>query len=220
MTTNPPQDLGTELEDIKRRLKALETAPRAAFTSIKEGTLEIRDDADNLLVELGKIDTVYGIRISSDTGQEILNINNVQGHDFPRMPVVLVPSPDGGGFFTTSKAAVVTTSTSWKELYRGDFSSVGTTIRYDMIVQALTAGATLDWRIMIAEVGGTLTQAASGTGTSTASQVASTFSIPAACLISGTDPRGRSMSIRVEAQRATGSGEVFAAPTSPFLNYN
>lgn len=59
-----PENLGTILKEIERRLSNLETAPRGPHTSVKNGRMRFLDDNDNQVVVLDG----EGLKVYDDSG--------------------------------------------------------------------------------------------------------------------------------------------------------
>src|SRR5438270_14100438 len=67
-----PTTLGSTLDEIDRRLRALETAPSLNNSSIKDGALKILDAASARRAQLGKQpDGSYGIGVFDADGNTI-----------------------------------------------------------------------------------------------------------------------------------------------------
>ena len=64
------------LRDFERRLRNLETAPRAVATSVSAGAFSINDADGNELVRLGLLDDGgnYGIQITNDVGGRVFRV--------------------------------------------------------------------------------------------------------------------------------------------------
>lgn len=222
--------------DIDRRLRALETAPVADHMSVRNGRLVVLDGANNnsnaAVFGSDPTGSTAGIGIwigTYDAGatppapRALMQVDSVNGWAKPGWPLIMLPSPFGGGFYAgnpTNTPVVFTNSGTMTELYRCDFDSVGANISYDIVVQNLAT--TMDWQLQIAEnTGGTLQTIASVTGFAGGSaQVNGTVAIPTSCLApaSGTNPRGRFLTMRLSARVATGAGNVTAAPTTQWRN--
>lgn len=66
---NLPQDIGSLLADIDRRLRALEVAPRMPFSSVTGGAFVVRDDFGVIRARFGKLsDGTYGIEVDNAAG--------------------------------------------------------------------------------------------------------------------------------------------------------
>ncbi|MGI5233792.1 hypothetical protein [Actinoallomurus sp. CA-142502] len=93
MTQNMPRDertLARELADIKRRLRALETAPRAAKTSFSSGQLVVGDPASPSRIEIS-------------AGESHIRFNNAEGP-----PTTLAAHGTGGAILdSTSDAGTI-----------------------------------------------------------------------------------------------------------------
>lgn len=137
----------------------------------------------------------------------------------------IVSTPTGIPFYPNGGASIGngstmrpgTTSGSYTELWRGDFYATGVNITYDITIYP--NGSTMDWRLMVYEQGGgTPTSAAGETGQTTNAQKAATVAIPTGGLLSGTDPKGRSMTARLEARRTAGATSVDIAMNAAAVN--
>lgn len=137
----------------------------------------------------------------------------------------IVAAPTGIPFFPNGGASVGngstmrpgTTSGSYTELWRGDFYATGVNITYDISIYP--NGSTMDWRLMVYENGGgTPTSAAGETGQTSNAQKSGTVAIPTGGLISGTDPKGKNMTARLEARRTAGSTSVDIAINATAVN--
>lgn len=70
--------LKRELDDVKRRLRVLESTNRLTSASIKEGSLEVRDEDDLRRVTLGDLDddgAHYGVRVLDANGATRLQLD-------------------------------------------------------------------------------------------------------------------------------------------------
>lgn len=63
-----PPDLADVLQDIDRRLRALERSPQAPRTSIAGGRLRVLTDDGDPVVELGQLDSGHGILVYNPDG--------------------------------------------------------------------------------------------------------------------------------------------------------
>lgn len=133
-------------------------------------------------------------------------------------PTTAVPIlPNGGATASSGAFRPGTTSSSYFELWRGDFYSVGATLAYDVTVAPNVA--TMSWRILVGEVGVTGAVLLEETGITVAGQRGGTLDLSLAALVSGTDPLGRFMSMRIEAKRTAGSGTVdIAVNAAPLIS--
>jgi hypothetical protein len=233
MAVIPRQDTFKSMyDDLERRIKALESAPVADRMSTQGGRFVVTDAAHS-----GSNAAVFGsdptgasagigVWVGSwDAGatpaavRTVLQVDSVNGWAKPGWPINMLPSPFGGGFYVASALATVyTASGTMTELYRCDFDGVGANISYDLVYSC--SATTMDWQLQIEQLGGSLQTIASGTGVSGASQVVNTVAIPSSCFVpsTGTNPRGRSYSMRLSARVASGAGNVTAAPTCAWRN--
>jgi hypothetical protein len=175
-----------------------------AKSYLREGTIIVQDENGNDLVLLGRLDDgSYGIELRNSNGAVVFRITS-EGQTFPYAYMAWTSVASSYGF----------TSAAYTEIFRCDFSSIGPTVYYD--VQADPSGGTMDFRIRVTEAGGTYVDAleiidASG-------QYAGNFGIPPESLVSGTDPQGRQMSVRIEGRRTSGAGTPTLRLNAPLSN--
>lgn len=116
--TSLPANLLAEFEDMKRRLHALETAPRATETSIDEGSFEVLDEAGNTVTVQGAIGDAYGIYVRHpDTGIYLFYADTEMGLAAPYPPLQVV---DPNEFIAVTSGAFVTTWVAKTEQLRAD----------------------------------------------------------------------------------------------------
>ena len=174
-----------------------------AISTLREKTIVIQDAAGNDLVLLGRLDAdVYGIEIKNRNGQTVFKVTD-QGQTFP---YAYIP-------WSSVAAEYEFTSASYTEIFRNDFSSMGPVVQYDVQANAVSP---MDFRIKITEAGGTYVDVVEQISAS--GQYAGEFTIPGACLISGTDPQGRQMSVRIEGRRTSGAGTPTLRLNAPLYN--
>lgn len=243
---NQTPELGLIFKEIERRLRAIETAPMLALASMQRGVIIIYNDAGIDVFQVGRnpISGAYQIISFDAAGRSITSIGDLSGAGnygfrlkdatsesrdvlrfdstgwaLPFWPITMMPSPFGGGTYQAGVASICTSSGTFTELYRADADTVGASLSWQ-IVRSLGAATTLDWRIRCAETpSGVMTTVVSGTGVGTGSD-SGTTTIPSASFNAGTgtDPRGRHMSFRLEVRVASGAGNVYAAPASTWSN--
>ena len=75
-----PDTLGSQYADIERRLRALETAPSLAASSVKEGAFSVLDNAGATRVRMGKdpVTGAYGVEIYDASSNLILDAVGLQ----------------------------------------------------------------------------------------------------------------------------------------------
>ncbi len=229
--------LATHLANLERRLAALETAPRAASTAIRGGSLRSRDATGAAVAELGRRNSdglvglfvygnagadavivgqitgsLYGISVLADTGQAMLTVDDAGGMSVPVWPISWLGSPWVG---TDGNGRKTTTSATWSDLWRS-YGCFGFGDQFGFnFTCSIPVGTTVDMRITATEVGGSNTEVIwSQTGaTSTTTQVIDVVTITAAATASGTDSvLGRYFNIAFQAQRTAGAGTPAFAP--------
>lgn len=72
MRTNQPEDLGTRIKALERRIADLERGRTLAGAVLSQGNLEVRDDNGTTILRVGRFDyggqTVYGMLLSRTDG--------------------------------------------------------------------------------------------------------------------------------------------------------
>lgn len=168
----------------------------------KKIVVQNADGAD--VVTLGRLDDgVYGFEIKNAAGQTIFKVTDA-GQVFP---YAYAP-------WTSPSATYSFTSASYTEVFRCDFSSMGPMVEYD--IQVDNAGGQADVEITVAEFGAAAVTVAELLNAS--GQCPGSFAIPAAALVSGTDPQGRQISVRILARRASGAGTPTLRLNAPIYN--
>lgn len=203
-----PETVTSILRDFERRLRNLETAPRAVATSVSAGAFSINDADGNELVRLGLLDDGgnYGIQVTNDQGGRVFRVTQ-NGMREPSWPLAITPAPTAPvGNGSTMRAG--TTSATYTELWRADFYCTGYGISFDFY--EFPNGGNMDWRAMVYEVGGgSPAELFTRTGVTANAQYAAGLSIPTDGLaIPGSDPIGKSLTMRIEARRNSGSNSV------------
>jgi hypothetical protein len=214
-------DFASTLADHERRLKVQESTSRLISSSIRDGSLTLQDANGVGIVVLGKQPNgTHGISVLDANGQTLFRITSEEGQVAPRGTVPI--SWSLGSFLagsTTQSFRPGTSNAAFTELWRGDFWSVGSKVDYDLTAYA--NGGNMTWQIKCYEVsGGTPTVVVGPTTETTNAQRSGTFTIPAACLASGTDPAGRFMTVRVEAKLNSGAITADMTPNTPFTSHN
>jgi hypothetical protein len=209
---NGPANMAQQLRDLERRIGALEGAPL-----IGSNLTTVDPTSGTNPVIVGKLpDDTYGILIVNENGR-VVQQSGTAGFVAPQQAIPMFPN---GGASVSTSFRPGTTSGSFTELWRGDFWSTAPDVSYDLVV--FPNAGNMDWRIRVYEYGtpanGTPTVAASGAGETANIERSGSFTIPSACLVSGTDPVGRRMTIRVEAKRNSGSAQVDVAVAGPPIN--
>lgn len=206
-----PARFADELATLKQRISSLEARSGRGMQPV------IYDPATGQeLVRLGLLsDGSYGLLLHNAAGRTVLRVSN-DGTFLPQIPIPMLPNP-GASVGNGSTMRPGTTSGTFTELWRGDFWSVGPTIFYDLLAYA-NAGD-IDWEILCYENGGTPTVAVGPTNETSNMQRSGAFTIPTAGLVSGTDPAGRPMTVRVLVRRNSGANAADMGVNAPCLNY-
>ena len=115
-----PEDLGTYVADLERRIKILESAPTLQNSSVTNGTLTVKDASNIVKTQFGFLsDGTYGLAVRNPSGN-LVNVNNtlfpVVGNYSPTQNVTTTsfqPLPSGPSVSATigeSGRALVTAS--------------------------------------------------------------------------------------------------------------
>jgi hypothetical protein len=229
MTAVPPKRSTSQaqVDDLERRVRALESAPRAAFTAVNNGTFSVLDENGTLVcqmdqfgfiqftpsgneqVRIGKLQEGpdrYGIRIRKDTGAIVFYVADTGDV----LPDFRVPWVSFDIFAETDSAVYI-------DVYKHRFYSMANGIDYH-IFAVPNAGNTMDVRIRAQEVGGTLVTVDEVTGITVNTNITGPFAIPASALISGTDPVGREIEVRYEMRRTAGASLINLRQVNSLLN--
>ena len=82
-----PEDLGTYVADLERRIKILESAPKLQDSSVTNGTLTVKDASAVIKTQFGFLsDGTYGLAVRTP-GDALVNVNNTL------FPVIASSSP-------------------------------------------------------------------------------------------------------------------------------
>lgn len=215
---NGPAQFADALREINRRLDALEGRSGKGVQPI------IFDPATgNELIRLGRLDDgTHGLLIKDLAGRTMFKVTAENGQTAPRVGLPIYPNSQA---YLTGQTVNAfrpgTNSATMFELWRTDFYSIGPIVSYDLI--AFANGGNMTWRILCYEYGGgTPTVVVGPTVETTSVQRQGTFTIPAACLIpaTGSDPAGRRMTMRIEAQLNSGAVTADIAVNAPPINYS
>jgi len=214
---NPLDDqanFGDWMKEMDRRVSELEGG------SLVGVTLQSKDPATGTpLVYAGTLpDGTHGFQVNDINGRIVFKVSAEHGQV---APLQLIPT-------TTGTAAVLsgtpgtgfrpgTAQTSFQTLHVCEFWSVGALVDWNLTAYANSN--TMQWRITCREIGGT-DQVVVGPNTETTNvQRAGTFTIPAAALVSGTDPTGRHMRMDIQALWQSGlAGTVDIVLNNPPIN--
>lgn len=171
---------------------------------IREKKIVVQDADGNDLVILGRLsEGVYGIEIRNANGQTVFKVSD----DGQSIPYAYMP-------WTSVAATYGFTSATYTEIFRCDFTSMGPRVDYD--IQADNTGGNMDFEITVSEFGGTAVTVVEVVGAT--GQYSSNFAIPASALVSGTDPQGRQMSVRILGRRTSGAGSPTLRLNGPLYN--
>lgn len=214
-----PDNILDTINKLEERVRTLESASRLQSSSLRDGTLTMQDQNGFGVVYLGKLtDGTHGISVNDSSGRVLFRVSSERGQVAPFALAAPLPSLDGVVSGTTNSFRPGTSSVAFVELWRSDLFTVGPTVNYDFTMFA--NGGNMSWQLLCYEyVGGAQTVVASGTETTNV-QRQGTFTIPAACLLSGTDPVGRYLTIRVQAKRNSGAFTSDVQANAPFYNYS
>lgn len=230
-----PPSFKAEFDDLKRRLRTLEGAPRLQNSSINNGTLTLLDEegrpvarlgvqpdgrqaaldfydpeTGNRLVSIGEVSTgAHGIAVKAASGANVYRALNV-GQTSPFSPFVWVPSPTATKDASTGCPLVNTTSASWTTLARVDVYTTAYYPHYELAIDPL-GGSTADIRVFARELGGSNTQilqTVTGATSYTAIYGGGSYFTAAATATGTDDPLGRYMRLGVEVRRTAGAGDV------------
>jgi hypothetical protein len=109
---NFPDTIGTHLDDIWRRLRALETAPQANNTTVSGGSFTVLDVTGAERVRLGTLaDGTIGIEVKDSGSVTVFKVNGV-GLSYPelglptRMPNTAAPAVTSATFTTVWEAPI------------------------------------------------------------------------------------------------------------------
>ncbi len=69
-----PDDLLTQIADLERRIRILESTSRLALSSIKEGALQVLDSNGVVRVKIGKDGTDYGVKVFDAAGANAVQL--------------------------------------------------------------------------------------------------------------------------------------------------
>jgi hypothetical protein len=230
------QRLAQIIDDLSRRIAALETAPRASNTSVRNGLFQILDDSGNPVVELGKRPTgevglfVYaagadpvvelgqrlggdvGLFIYSSDGRPMFEVDNLGGQSTPIIPATWLGNPGEG---TDANGRKTTTSATYSDMWRlYKMFAFGAQFGFNFNL-SIPGGTTVDVQVTAVEVGGgspVPIWSSTGLGSGT-TQVLSVATIPSSATISGTDsPLGRYFNLNFQMRRTAGAGTPACAP--------
>lgn len=221
---NPNADdwLANKIKEFDDRLLALETQPVLNNASIDDGTTTLFDANGNAILILGKqANGHHGSRLQMPDGHLLALTTAEDGQVFPRIPISLYPN---GSALIGNRMRPGTDQPTYTELWRGDFDCIGTLIDFDIFV--FPNGGDMDWRILVYEYGAASNPVAGIAHELTNTQrggPTATITIPATSLVTGTgtNPVGRSMTMRIEALLHPG-GPTTAdiAVNAPPINHN
>ena len=204
-----PPNIAAVLRDQDRRIRNLENSPNLTNSSIKDGTLAVLDSGGNTMVRLGKVDSSYGIKVTTPTGAVVFE-KLASGLTFPRQSLAMTIS---------GNIRPGTTSAAYDELWRADFDSIGPSVNYDLT--AFPNAGNMDFVILLYEKTTSPYTAFTVTALTANTQYSGTLTLNSASFIAGTgtDPAGRHMTLRIQAKRNSGASTVDVALNGNFVNY-
>lgn len=237
-------DWGRRFADYDRRLRALESAPRAPQTSLRGGRITFKPTDPDM--ESPSI--TVGAGAGDDAGLAMFDADGIQffgAGSFSGRGVVVFFAPNGGETLVVDDGIMIrplvscawqqdpsagidalgrptTTSASYVMLWRTYLPCLSGGVA-TMFAAAPGAGNTMDVRIRAEVVAG-----GTGSGPQTVvEQLAITvttdingdWAIPDAVLIPAADPIGALLVLTLEARRTAGAGAVTAAPYLPVVNW-
>lgn len=95
--STPEAQLQAKLQELERRLLALETAPRATSTSQRGGSFDLLDEDGNLLMTFGNYRrgafNDYGFRLLTTSGATTIE-SNINGLEAPQIPLNVYKAND------------------------------------------------------------------------------------------------------------------------------
>lgn len=218
------------LKAIELRLDLLERHNPLDNSSVRNGQITLQDANGVGIVVLGRqANGHHGIGLFDTNGQTLLYSTSEDGQTAPWGSIGVQPGGSALVSGTANSFRPGTNAATFTELWRADFYSTGQVVEFDFTVYP-NAG-NMDWQIKCYQANGTPTVVGSYTPTGGGSQSwpqnetantqrSGSFVIPAAGLVSGTDPAGRRMTLRVEARKNSGATTIDVAVNAPFLNHN
>ncbi len=214
-----PDTLLTRLDELERQMRDLNQSAQTQYSSIKDGSLRILNEAGETVIDIGKTsDTNFGIIIYSPEGRQIFSA----GRGVSAAPPGIVPLVVGGSAVVSGTSfRPGTTSASFTVIWTGTLFSIGPDVFWT--VNIFPNSGNMDFRVRILEQGGgTATNVYLDTAITANGNRNGTFAIPTACLVpaTGTDPLGRFYTLTFEAKRNSGASPVDIQPTSMPLNAN
>ncbi|MGD9705231.1 MAG: hypothetical protein AB7Q42_20880 [Acidimicrobiia bacterium] len=222
-----PASLKTEMDDLKRRLSAMEMAPRLQTSSLSAGTLSLLDSDRQVIVRIGvqpdgresAIDfydpatgralvslgeiapNVYGIRVVNDAGRPIFG-TSADGQTSPYAPFTWTPSPDVP--HDANGRPTVTSTGTWLTLAQ---AYVYATALYATPSATFEpAGSPHDVRFTAAEFGASAQTLFTATGVTSSTPIAASGNLDGSGTVDGGDPLGRLYVFKLEARRTSGAG--------------
>lgn len=172
------------------------------------------DTGDPLLTLGEQSDGSFGITVNNVNGNTLFRVDSVGGQSAPRAaipmsfggsggPATLLTGtlPQGQGFRPGLS------QTSYTPIWTAKFWSMGPYVDYSFRVFANSGN--MDFRITVAESpGGPTTTVVEHTGITSNTTYTGTFTIPVACLASGSDPAGKLIYMTADAKYNSGANTV------------
>lgn len=198
---NLPEDIGTQLADVERRLRALETAPRMTSTSQKGGTYRLI--SPNTALDMMRFGVFaaggtpfYGIVLYDGSNDSMVMTRD----DKPGLIKPDIPAPFHAPLAQAVTAAVLTNTYEWepRHLYHDVL-----TVRCRVTTDGATTG-----EVRIRETVG-------GAVTDTLTIPINTDAFASFSWLHGVQPGddpGAAASFRIETRRASGAGSFIILP--------
>lgn len=209
---NQPETDGTILADFERRLHALETAPRAPFTSITEGTLFVIDTDGTVLARLGNfngpdLSPSVGVSFYDSEGRTVFAVDG--GHEG-----LHYPHAQAGWTIPTSQPITSGTFVTISEA--GLYELAHDSIFFDaaLIVPAATTAEVRATDAVSGAVTNTVTVGASSSGSVTCQWI-HPFSVG----WGDSDPDTAAL-LQYQVRRASGAGTITAFPPRQLVMAN
>jgi len=192
--------LAEQLRALQQRVADLEGQPMVGSQMV------VQDPNGVARIRLGLLadGVAYGFEIYNKNGTLIQRVSE-DGQTLPRyiVPMNVMPAFLSGGGPGFRPGTNQSTFGGLARLWQGQFHSIGDKV--DWSLQAYANGGTIEWRVLVNEVGQAPVVVVGPNSDSVNTDHSGTFTIPEAALASGTDPAGRLMELTYEARIAGGS---------------
>lgn len=232
------------VNDFDRRLRALETAPRAGFTTLtSDGGIKILDKNGVRRMTLGATSegSDVGIWLYDATGtnivaffgtdhdqgriqvfggadlREVLSVTDLYGFAKPQYTLVAWPEPQ---HTVDTAGRPTTTSGSFDTLFNIDFVAIAANVS-GQVFAAVPGGSTASVQVTIQRAGGGAdTQMFLSTGITSNQFISFDVPIPVGALLPGeNDVIGLSYRLKVKMARTAGAGTLALGLFEPFSNH-